>query len=156
MCISFNKNAKYLSHISGLHLQSTMGKSNIWKNILPLYIVHDQYLIKSNWINHLLDNYSYSSRLIWWIICNTPLFSLRLSANVTLYIQQTAYFALVGICEFACDQYSGPWFNIKMSSYQYRKSHCGDQTILWTSYLHNGISYTGKMTSLYRIRALVL
>ena len=25
---------------------------------------------------------------------------------------------------------SGPWFNIKMSSYQYRKSHGGDKTIL--------------------------
>ena len=29
-----------------------------------------------------------------------------------------------------------------MSSYQYRKSHCGDKTILWLSYLHNGISST--------------
>ena len=48
----------------------------------------------------------------------------------------------------------GGWFNIKMSSYQYRKSHCGDKTILRPSYLHNGISYTGKMTSLYWIRAL--
>ena len=48
---------------------------------------------------------------------------------------------------------SGPWFNIKMSSYQYGKSHCGDKTILRPSYLHNGISYTGKMTSLYWIRA---
>ena len=48
----------------------------------------------------------------------------------------------------------GPWFNIKMSSYQYRKSHCGDKTILRPSYLHNGISYTCKMTSLYWIRAL--
>ena len=42
-----------------------------------------------------------------------------------------------------------------MTSYQYRKSHCGDKTILWPSYLHNGISYTGKITSLYWIRALV-
>ena len=49
----------------------------------------------------------------------------------------------------------GGWFSIKMSSYQYRKSHCGDKTILRPSYLHNGISYTGKMTSLYWIRALV-
>ena len=49
---------------------------------------------------------------------------------------------------------SGPRFNIKMSSYQYRKSHCGDKTILRPSYLHNGISYTGKTTSLYWIRAL--
>ena len=47
--------------------------------------------------------------------------------------------------------YSGPWFNIKMSSCRYRKSHCGDKTILRPSYLHNGISYTGKMTSLYWI-----
>ena len=47
----------------------------------------------------------------------------------------------------------GPWFNIKMTSYRYRKSHCGDKTILRPSYLHNGISYTGKMTSLYWIRA---
>ena len=46
---------------------------------------------------------------------------------------------------------SGPWFNIKMSSYQYRKSHCGDKTVVRSSYLHNGISYTGKMSSLYWI-----
>ena len=53
-----------------------------------------------------------------------------------------------GSCE------TGGQFNIKMTSYQYGKSHCGDKTILRPSYLHNGISYTGKMTSLYWIRAL--
>ena len=42
---------------------------------------------------------------------------------------------------------------IKMASYQYRKSHYGDKTILRPCYLHNGISHTGKMTSLYWIRA---
>ena len=47
---------------------------------------------------------------------------------------------------------SGLWFNIKMPSYQNRKSHRGDKTILRPSYLHIGISYTGKMTSLYWIR----
>ena len=46
--------------------------------------------------------------------------------------------------------------NIKMPSYQYRESHCGDKTILRSSYLHNGISYTGKMASLYWIRALTI
>ena len=51
---------------------------------------------------------------------------------------------------------SGPWFNIKMTSYQYRKSHCVDKTILRLSYFHNGISYTGKTTSLYWIRTLML
>ena len=39
-----------------------------------------------------------------------------------------------------------PWkpggsFNIKMTSYQYRKSNCGDKTLLRASYLHNGIFY---------------
>ena len=34
-----------------------------------------------------------------------------------------------------------------MASYQYRKSHCGDKTVVRSSYLHNGISYTGKMPS---------
>ena len=48
----------------------------------------------------------------------------------------------------------GGWFNIKMSSYQYRKSYCGDKTILRSSYLHNEISHTGKTASLYWIRAL--
>ena len=57
------------------------------------------------------------------------------------------------LTELLCTRNSaGPWFNIKMSSCQYRKSHCGDKTILRPSYLHNGISYTGKMTSLYWIR----
>ena len=50
---------------------------------------------------------------------------------------------------------SGPWFNIKIS-YQYRKSRCGDKTILRPSYLHNGIFYTGKKTSLHWIRALLV
>ena len=49
----------------------------------------------------------------------------------------------------------GGRFNIKMPSYQYRKSHCGDKTVVRSSYLHNGISYTGKMTSLYWFRPLV-
>ena len=41
-------------------------------------------------------------------------------------------------------------FTIKMPSYQYRKSHCHDNTILSTQW----ISYTGKMAFLYWIRSL--
>ena len=43
-----------------------------------------------------------------------------------------------------------------MPSCQYRKPHCGDKTILRQSYIHNWISYTGRMTSLYWIRAQVI
>ena len=31
-------------------------------------------------------------------------------------------------------------------------SHCGDKTVVRSSYLHNGISYTGKTASLYWIK----
>ena len=51
-------------------------------------------------------------------------------------------------------QWAGGRINIKISSYQYRKSYCGDKTILRPSYLHNGISYTDNMTYFYWIRAL--
>ena len=54
------------------------------------------------------------------------------------------------------DTTSGPRFNIKMSSYQYGKSHCGDKTVVRSSYLHNGISCTGKMSSLYWFGPLYL
>ena len=54
------------------------------------------------------------------------------------------------LTELLCTRNSaGPWFNIKMSSCQYRKSHCGDKTILRPSYLHNGISYTLVRWHLY-------
>ena len=51
---------------------------------------------------------------------------------------------------------TGPWFNIETPPCQYRKSHYGDKMILRPSYLHNGISHTGKMTSFYWITAQVL
>ena len=38
-----------------------------------------------------------------------------------------------------------------MSSYQYKKYHSGDKTVV-----NNGISYTGRITSLYWIGALVI
>ena len=43
-----------------------------------------------------------------------------------------------------------------MPSYQYRKYHYGDKTVVRLSDLHNGISFTGKTTSLYWIWALFL
>ena len=57
------------------------------------------------------------------------------------------------LCETCSHLSPGGWFNKKMSCYLYRKSHYGDKMILRPSYLHNGISYTGKTTSLYWIRA---
>ena len=47
----------------------------------------------------------------------------------------------------------GSWFSMKMPSYPYMKTHCGDPRILQPCYLHNEISYTGKTASLSWIRA---
>ena len=40
-----------------------------------------------------------------------------------------------------------PWFNIKIPLHQYRKCLCEDKMVVRSSYLHNGISYTGMMVS---------
>ena len=48
------------------------------------------------------------------------------------------------------------WGWLKMSSYQYRKSHSADKTVIRPPCLHNEVSYTGKTTSLYWIRARYL
>ena len=42
--------------------------------------------------------------------------------------------------------WTGASFNIKMSSYQYKKSHLRNRTILISSNLYNGNCYTGKIT----------
>ena len=41
-----------------------------------------------------------------------------------------------------------------MSSYQYNNPHCGDKTVVRSSYLHDGILFTGEMASLYGISPL--
>ena len=37
-----------------------------------------------------------------------------------------------------------------------KEIHCRDKTILRPSYLHSGIAYTGKMSSLHWIKALLV
>ena len=85
------------------------------------------------------------------------LFHVIRDVMLTLPVWQSEMFGLIGSISWlamSCfKKLPGPWFNLKMSSYQCRKSHCGDKTVVRSSYLNNGISYTGKMTSLYWIRA---
>ena len=47
---------------------------------------------------------------------------------------------------FSPDQ-AGSSFNINMSYYHYRESHYGDKTVVRSSNLHNGSSYTAEMAS---------
>ena len=79
----------------------------------------------------------------------------RLCLCLALLVLRVEYFLKTRSISDGC-WWPGSWFNIKMSSYEYRTSHCGDKMVLRSSYLHNGISYTGKMSSLYLywIRAL--
>ena len=59
------------------------------------------------------------------------------------------------LCKRKTSWEAGPWFNVKMPSYQYRKSHYGDKMVIRSSYLHNVISYTAKMESLHWTNPLV-
>ena len=90
-------------------------------------------------------------------MCSVVLFShvtFSESRWSTVFDPQQSVEAIPGVAVF--DRFyrdSGPRFNIKMSSCRYRKSHCGDKTVVRSSYLHNGISCTGKVSSLYSIGA---
>ena len=88
----------------------------------------------------------------------TCVWSCFISNNIFLCVSKLPFCQLCGFMQIRKNPYltstislPGPRFNIKMTSHQYRESHCGDKTILRPSYLHNGISYTGKTASLYWI-----
>ena len=49
-----------------------------------------------------------------------------------------------------------PWFDIKMPSYQYRKSHCRVKTVIRSSYLHNGISLHWIRVDIFQISTMKL
>ena len=83
----------------------------------------------------------------WWF--ETPSRSLWHHRNVISF-----RVTLLALCHCRWKD-SGPWFNINMSSYQHRKSHRGDKTVVRSSYLHSGISYTGKMIYLYWFTPLI-
>ena len=93
---------------------------------------------------------------------NTSLGSITIKSifSVQSYAAFSAHLYLQ-LCEHTSNEIlqmtsrSEPWFNIKVLFYQWTKCRCGDKTVLRSSYLHNGISCTGKMTSQYWTRALL-
>ena len=63
-----------------------------------------------------------------------------------IYIETLPRVPLIIDVQLSISRWStGPRLNIKISSYCYRTSHCGDKTVVRSSYLHNRISYTGKI-----------
>ena len=69
------------------------------------------------------------------------------SGQKGLYRDRYTVSSVICFCHWSLLLTLGPWFYIKMASFQYRKYHCGDKTVVRSSYLHNGISYTDKMAS---------
>ena len=72
-------------------------------------------------------------------MCSVVLFShvtFSESRWSTVFDPQQSVEAIPGVAVFnRFYQNSGPWFNIKMSSCRYRKSHCGDKTAVRSSCL---------------------
>ena len=113
------------------------GKTQIHIHIsFPLCVLFISYVIVSDWPTISISSFilTYHYRDVTWVSWHIKPLATLLS--VQLFVQ-------------------GPDSIKRMSSYQYRKSHCGDKTVVRSSYLHNGISYTDKMMSLYWIRAQV-
>ena len=91
----------------------------------------------------------YTHKVLHWSVC----FSLILGEFLSIWCIWTEgqyaiwvimtfhhHATVSSACILGCLPWSPvPWFNIKMSSYQNRKSHCGDKTVVRSSYLHNGI-----------------
>ena len=149
------------------------GKACIWVGhfcVEPCILLSDRVLLcglLNRWIGEIYELGPLDSRhipLLWvWVVLGTNWLGYELSyvhvvlgrvAVSTCSVYELSWVRVV-LCA-VCRRQLGPRFNIKMSSYQYRKSHCGDQTILRPSYLHSGISYTSKTASLYWIRPWVV
>ena len=123
-------------------------KLSAWKYI---------YISKLLWMNSTGCNsyiaacsrLQYSKTFTWQIF--------RRNMNMFLKFQSFLHTDMTQVVEILLHVRQGPTRSQGSdSSYRYRKSHCGDKTVVRSSYLHNGISYTGEMTSLYWIRALVI
>ena len=68
--------------------------------------------------------------------------------NLLSYVPDRAFSRL----ESGFQRRPGPWFSIKMLSYQCRKSHCGDKMVIRSPYLDSGISYAGPGSNLDHTR----
>ena len=76
----------------------------------------------------------------------TPTVGLPVFSGV-LYVSIFHFYLAKKTGERSSSSYLGLWFKTKMSSCQYKKSHCGDKTIVRSSYFHNGSSYTCNTVS---------
>ena len=125
----------------------TSAAISIWRECLTSIETHIIKKIRSQ------DLITIMELQLWWLPSKHQCFSW-MSVSSTSAVSMPLNYHKYQCTLYDNDQYGG-WFNKKMPSYLYRKSHCGDKTILRPSYLHSGISHTGKTTSLYWIRALV-
>ena len=79
-----------------------------------------------------------------------PLFPKR---QLTRYILCVYRFitTCVQIIFNGTNKITGIWFNIKIPTHHHRRAHYGDKTMIRSSYIQNGSSYTGRTVTLYCI-----
>ena len=132
--------------------RKAIGPSDITDNFSKC---HDFEQIIRHCLNISKLFHEYLNWNVWWFAANHQTYCLMIQKNFLWTLLVCMFFF---VCFFVLSWSTemmwtaGSWIVMKMSN-QYRKSHYGDKTILWPSYLHNGISYTGK-TSLYWIKTL--
>ena len=85
------------------------------------------------------------SSAFFWLISVVWFVQISLSTETGIFHNNDFHIKGTDVLAPCVSRSAGPWFNIKMSFLPVWQSHCGDKTIVRSSYLHNGISYTGKM-----------
>ena len=117
-----------------------------WENgtwQVPSQLSHSEY----GWVS-TRERRNYSALAIeFHLCCTNPSIHNKEMVMTLAYLQGSCWaLPIVTVPGHSLNQeiQPGPWFNMnKNLSYQYRKSHCWrDRTIVRSSYLHNGISYT--------------
>ena len=90
---------------------------------------------------------------IWWFVLHICkcYFDFRSMFNDDICMHWVSYKLYYHVPQMI----SGSWFNKKCPLTSKGNPHFGDKTVLRPSYLHNEISFTGKTSSLYSIRAQV-
>ena len=89
------------------------------------------------------------------IVCvNVEILKIRKWQSVNRWHAARLQYLHARYCSLVLSHRNEIWglIQYKIPSYQYRKSHCGDEAILRPFFLHNRVSYTGKIACLYWIR----
>ena len=126
---------------------SNMLSRSMWRYLPPLWSLVDVSVAISQRYEHLPSNlagWRLGEISQWDVSLDIEAGPMLIDVNKSPGVENNLWYALP-LKSFGTTTLA---IHINLSSYQYGQSYCGDKVVVGSSYLHNGISYTGKTTSL--------